>query len=266
MEDQIAKLENHWKQTISRHIQSYVPYRASEQLNQMAALFTPGLYYYYILNFHNLHMDFVSEGTREVLGVEPGDFTVKAILGMLPEEEQIAMQNKEALLTDFLFNFLNPEEIRDYKVVYFMKIRDTHGKLRTILHQVVTLTVSDTGKVEHALGIHTDVSHLGVQPNHKVSLISLSGERPSYFNLDPEFGKFDPDQSEKRITDMTNCLSDREKDIIALFSKGFSAKEIAKELYLAFNTVRTHRNNILTKTGCANTTELVARCLMEGVI
>lgn len=265
MKEEILPLVNLWKKEMSDHIKKYVPYHASNQLKQMAALFSPGLFYYYILNFHNLHMDYVHSGTKEVLGIEPEEFTVSSILGMLPPEELQAMEKKEALVADFLFHFLAPEEIPFYKVVYFLRVRNAAGNFRTLLHQVTTLTVSDSGKVEHVLGVHTDVSHLGIVNNNKISFINLRGDK-SYFNVDPEQGRFTPESSRPETPKLHTILTKRELEIVKLVAMGLSSEKIAEKLVLSLHTIRTHRKNIMKKTSCSNSADLVAKCLIEGLV
>jgi len=47
-------------------------------------------------------------------------------------------------------------------------------------------------------------------------------------------------------------LSKREREIFELLKKGKTNKEIADELYISHNTVRTHRENILWKLDAHN--------------
>jgi DNA-binding NarL/FixJ family response regulator len=58
----------------------------------------------------------------------------------------------------------------------------------------------------------------------------------------------------------------REFEIINLLAEGNSVKEIADELFVSIDTVKTHRKNILRKSEARNTTELVVRCIRTGVI
>lgn len=265
MSREITHIVNFWKEEVSDHIKEHVPYHVSDQLKRVAAFFSPGLFYYYILNFHDLEMDYVHENTKKILGIAAEDFNIASLLKTLSPEELEAMEKKEALVADFLFRFLKPEEILDYKVVYFLRLQDTAGDLHSILHQVSTLTVSDTGKVEHVLGVHTDVSHLGLINHNKVSFISLSGGK-SYYNLDPEKGKFDPEDCQLNAPRISEALTRRELEVIKLMAMGLNSEKIADELSVSSHTIRTHRKNILKKTACANTSELVGKCLIEGLI
>ena len=52
-------------------------------------------------------------------------------------------------------------------------------------------------------------------------------------------------------------LSDRELQVLSMIGKGKAVKEIAEELHLSTNTVRTYRTRILEKIGAEGTGELI---------
>ncbi len=53
-------------------------------------------------------------------------------------------------------------------------------------------------------------------------------------------------------------LTKREKQIFTLLKAGLSSQDISKQLFVSKNTVDTHRRNMLKKTSCKNTVELIA--------
>ena len=61
-------------------------------------------------------------------------------------------------------------------------------------------------------------------------------------------------------------ISHRERDVLRLLSFGYSNDEISDKLNISAHTVKTHRKNVMTKTGCKNATQLVAMCIRQGVI
>jgi DNA-binding CsgD family transcriptional regulator len=61
-------------------------------------------------------------------------------------------------------------------------------------------------------------------------------------------------------------LTERELEITALLAQGFNSREIADKLNLSEHTVSTHRKQVIKKSGCRNTTHLVAICLRLGLI
>lgn len=52
-------------------------------------------------------------------------------------------------------------------------------------------------------------------------------------------------------------LSMRELEVLGLIMQGYVNKQIAEKLFISFETVKTHRKNILLKTGMPNTAALI---------
>jgi DNA-binding CsgD family transcriptional regulator len=59
------------------------------------------------------------------------------------------------------------------------------------------------------------------------------------------------------------ALSDREADVVACVALGMSGPEIAAELSVSHNTVRTHVRNAMDKLGARTRAQLVAMALGE---
>ncbi len=52
-------------------------------------------------------------------------------------------------------------------------------------------------------------------------------------------------------------LTIREIEVLGLIMQGFNNKQISEKLFISFETVRSHRKNILRKTGAKNTAVLI---------
>lgn len=61
-------------------------------------------------------------------------------------------------------------------------------------------------------------------------------------------------------------FSHREKEVLELLGRGFSTKDIAKELFITEKTVETHRKNMAKKAAVKNTAELVAFASSRGFL
>jgi len=61
-------------------------------------------------------------------------------------------------------------------------------------------------------------------------------------------------------------FSHREKEVLDLLGKGFSTKDIARQLFITEKTVETHRKNMAEKAKVKNTVELVAFAAARGFI
>jgi PAS domain S-box-containing protein len=59
-------------------------------------------------------------------------------------------------------------------------------------------------------------------------------------------------------------LSEREREIVRLVAQGSTGPEIAEELLIAHDTVRTHVRNAMTKLGARSRAQLVAKALGDG--
>jgi len=69
-----------------------------------------------------------------------------------------------------------------------------------------------------------------------------------YFLSKPE--RFD-------LLKIKNKISEREKEVIRLLALGHSTKNISELLHISFNTVESHRKNLLQKLDAKNTAELI---------
>jgi DNA-binding NarL/FixJ family response regulator len=60
-------------------------------------------------------------------------------------------------------------------------------------------------------------------------------------------------------------LSDRELQVLCMIGKGKAVNQIAEELHVSANTVRTYRTRILEKIGVKGTSELIHYAVMHGL-
>ncbi|MDT0643071.1 helix-turn-helix transcriptional regulator [Zunongwangia sp. F363] len=260
-ENKIAEL---WKKQYSSHILKYSRYEITEQFQKFALMFAPGESYFYILNMHNLELDYVSPGVNEFIDICAENVTMQQLLNLALPEEIEKLEKKEMVIKDFFTNYLSPSEFLDYKLVYTYRMEDYKEKKRLMLMQATPLSVDKNNTPLHVLTIHSDISHFGNISTGKVSFMNLKGGK-SFFNVPTETGKFNPKAGNDE-PDISVTLTVREKEIIDLLAKGYGAKQIANNLNLSIHTVHTHRKNVLAKSGCKNTAELIAESMMAGIL
>lgn len=253
-----------WEERISSHIEKHQKYELSPLLKNMVEMFVPGDFYFWILNFQNFEMEYVHPGVEKILKTDASSFTIQKFFSLLPPDEMAKTQVKEDFVTNFLFTFLDPSELMDYKIVFDLKIKDTDGELKHILHQANTLSVSESGKVQHVMSIHTEISHLNLSLQDTVSFVNLKDGK-SYYYLDPNEKTFNPQNAIKNKS-LRDVLSEKELQILMLLAKGSSSEDIANQLNKSKNTVDTQRRKILTKTGYKNINQVVTQCILEGII
>ena len=229
-----------------------------EIINQIASAFAMGKYYFVVFNFKNLQFDYIDATVKNILGVESKDFTLEYFFKQVHPEDLEKLHLKEDTVRNFLYEKITVAEIPFYKVVYLLRLKDLAGNYKTILHQSRAITVSDDGKIQQVLTVHSDVTFLEIPFNNNISFISQ--KLPSFFATEKE-GKYLYNKDIKK-----NKFTKREIEVIKKISEGKIHSQIADELFVAKNTINYHRKNILRKSGCNNSAQLIAQCVKEGII
>ncbi len=83
----------------------------------------------------------------------------------------------------------------------------------------------------------------------------VSGSTPAQIDQEPHDA---PDGLEK--------LTARERQVLVLIAEGYSTKEIAARLGIAFKTSACHRTRIMAKLGVHNGVTLLRRAIRAGLI
>jgi DNA-binding NarL/FixJ family response regulator len=61
-------------------------------------------------------------------------------------------------------------------------------------------------------------------------------------------------------------LSERELEVLSLLVKGRTNKQMAEQLYVSINTIKTHVKNIYCKLGVENRTEATSKAINFNII
>ncbi|MFD1094826.1 response regulator transcription factor [Salegentibacter chungangensis] len=254
-----------WRKEYSSKITKYNSYEISEEFKRIAKIFSPGLSYFYILNMHNLELDYISEEVEQITGFCPEDVKMEQLLQQALPREVATLEKKELVIKDFFGRFIKREDITSYKVIYSYELQNHNEDRKVMLLQAIPLSLDDNGVPQHIFSIHTDISHITNSSNKDVSFINIDGGE-SYLSIDADQKRFSPELANKETRCFLEDLSGREKEIIRLLASGYSADMIASNLFLSSHTVKTHRRNILKKSNCANTAELISKSIMAGLV
>jgi len=164
-------------------------------------------------------------------------------------------------------------------------------KIKNDFPDVVLMDISMPGMD----GIEATTEALALYPDIRIIALSMYGEREYYLKMIQAGVKgFLPKDSDidevaqviRKVNEGENCfsqemlyslvtqrpvikdevLSEREIQIVELICYGLSAAEIAGKLFLSKRTVEKHRANILGKTNCKNTAQLVAWAMKNNFV
>lgn len=75
-----------------------------------------------------------------------------------------------------------------------------------------------------------------------------------------------PQPNPQVVTEDDEELSERELEVLLEICKGLSNQQIADKLFISKRTVDKHRANILDKTGCPNTANLVVYAIKHNLV
>lgn len=108
---------------------------------------------------------------------------------------------------------------------------DTERRLLAKIQEILTVGKSLVSSLELGIKIQTN--------NPELFLFSI--------------GKLAAKKAEAKPTN----LSIREIEVLSLIMQGLTNNEIAEKLFISYETVKSHRKNILEKTGAKNTAALI---------
>lgn len=236
---------------------------------RLASLFFPGEYYYYILDPPTLSLDYVSPTIKNILGINPEDFTLNKLSEIIHPDDISFLLKCEDLAAVFLRNHIPKDKIVKYKVNYCFRQKTISGEYHLFLMQNIALATAEDGALLKVFGSHTNINHITTVSNRKLSFIGIQGES-SFLDIDVfadnPLDQLRPPLSKSNHSRETSPFSGREIEIIKLLATGLTTGEISEKLYISENTVETHRKNILKKSGYRNTIDLVVNCIRKGYI
>lgn len=228
----------------------------------ISSIFSSGPFYYYIIDFFDMSISNISSGFKEAHGLGPEKVkTINDILHLVHPDDMGFVAKAEEKVFGFIANTIGNDKITRYKESYNFRFKTADGSYQLYNHQSLILTVDENNNFIKSLNIHTNISHITKKNNYKCSLIGLGGE-PSYLNMDV----YDNLGGASTGTVPENSFSKREIEIIKLMSEGHNTRSVAEKLFITPDTVKTHRKNILRKSACKNSAELIARSMSEGWI
>lgn len=222
-----------------------------------ASIIAPGPFYFFIFDCHTRESIYASSSISEFYDVDPLQFKIETVFNNIHPEDGAHLLACESAASHIMLNIISREDLPHYKVSHCYRIKTKEGKYKMILHQGVTFSLDENGLMDKTMLIHTDISHITEDNNRLFSLIGVNG-RPTYINLDPNPGN--NKLPEKAL------FTNREKDVLRLMANGLKADQIADTLYISYNTVRTHKQNLLRKTNAKNSNELLAKAIQMRVV
>jgi DNA-binding CsgD family transcriptional regulator len=218
-----------------------------------------GPFYYYVLNFCNFP-DVTIEGKNESLidffGSDGSKMSLDLLISKMHPGDLPFIQKCEELVHQAITE-VYADSLMDWKSSYCFRIKDKTGKYKLILHQSIPIETDENGALTYFINIHTNIEHITTINSRKMSFFGFNG-MPSFIGVDP--------YEDHNFKTGENIFTARETEILRFIASGLTSKKISEKLFISEHTVKTHKQNILSKTTCKNFTELIVKSLNEGLM
>ncbi|WP_034917638.1 LuxR C-terminal-related transcriptional regulator [Gillisia sp. CAL575] len=253
MGDEIIKLHSVWEQTQQTSKKdTFLPQFKFEEL--INSIISTGPFYYYIVDFYDMSLSNVSQSIGDIHKLDPDSVSFNDILNTIHPDDIDFVIKAEKASFDFIYDTIGKDKILNYKTSYSFRSRRKSGEYAMLNHQALILTIDELGRFGKSLNIHTCIDHLTKSNTNQLSLIGLNG-LSSYMNIEVN-----------KSINTTVEFSKRELDVLKLIAEGNTNNEIATQLFISPLTVKKHRTNILNKSSCKNTSQLIRESILKGLI
>lgn len=229
-----------------------------ERLKELDKLLPPSAMFFCVTNTTKQSFEFVSKNFHHATGLDTNRMKEEGMQywwSRYHEEEAHVWLKILTELMEFTLKEVAFEDRKRVSYIWNYSIKNTKGEYLNITQHTSPMYFDDSGKPVIGLA-HYSVTGKGERLPLKATAMILNGN-DEYETI--YYKNFSQKLLEKHY-------SNRECDVLRLLSRGKGNKEIAKVLYISEHTVHTHRKNILAKSNCANITELVAKCVREGLL
>lgn len=228
----------------------------------------------YLKASHHYYIDFQLPFLRRELteALDDGDNLGRLILKIFDEYARFIthhMRFEEQTLFPYVEGLLKGEYNEEYNIETFSKHHEqTNEKLKELKsiiikylpsdpmrNNMLTATLYDIYNLEEWLRLHASVEEQIFEP-----AIKLLEKQRNTNDVSVKISNM------INSTENTDALSEREKDVVIGVVQGLTNKEIAEKLFIAPNTVITHRRNIARKLQIHSTAGLTIYAIVNQLI
>lgn len=172
-----------------------------------------------------------------------------------PQDRKIINENIFGHIIKFLAGTVLKPDLK-YRFIFNYRIQKPNGDILTIRQINNFIKVDNFGRPLVNMGVCTVIPF--PVPDHKITFLAQSqNSHQTWENEDVK--TFIPDQTLK------SYLSPSELKVLHWIRNGYNSERIAEALNRSLHTIKTHRKNMLEKTKCKNTAELLQYSLAHGI-
>ena len=220
-----------------------------------SSIYTPGPSYYALFNYEIKKIEYVHHSVKDVLGFNTCKMSTEDMMERIHDDDLLHFMKCQEIADYFYNKIIDPNDRQYYKRSFQYRVQDINGIYRLILHQSVM--IFDERNIFSGKGLiwFSDISKYSTERGEGISFLDNRGLN-SHLNI----------TSIDQLKEANEELSSREIQILRLLSEGYKSKDIASVLDISYDTVRTHRNNILKKKSFKNISQALAHYVRQGAL
>jgi DNA-binding CsgD family transcriptional regulator len=217
----------------------------------------------YILDYTSQKYIYVDEGCYDLFGYTAKQWKEEGIDWFLSRWHPIdfKIMNSKIFSQNMLFlQSIPPERYKDIVFSNNYRVLNPKGEYINILQRSSYIPSVVPGKPSGSIGAAFDITHFkqDVSIIHTIEEVKILDGLPVNNLL---YKKVFPVEETQSLV-----ISKRETEILKWMAKGFSSKQIADNLGLSINTINNHRKNMLYKTSCRSSSELMNYAVKHGLV
>ncbi|WP_182953913.1 LuxR C-terminal-related transcriptional regulator [Pedobacter gandavensis] len=200
-----------------------------------------------IFNWSSMQYLFMSDSVKSILGYTSEAFLEEGLsftLSIIHPEDMLRLKELHQSIFNYYYS-VTPEQRPKLRFSYNLRVKKVNDDYIHILRQSTFTEFTVDGKPTIESVHSTDITGFKFSNNINLTIHQLSDSETYLLCHEQEF------------SEVETKLTEREKQVLELVRFGYTTKEIAYQLYLAIETVKSHRKHIIAKTGACNMTAAV---------
>jgi DNA-binding CsgD family transcriptional regulator len=218
----------------------------------------------YVLDYTTKKYLYVDEACFDLFGYTATQWKEEGIEGYLSKwhADDLRIMSHEIFPKNLQFlQDVTPDKYEDLIFSYNYRVLNAKGEFISILQRSSFIPGKEKGHPIATIGAAFEITHFKTDTDiiHTIEEVRFINARP-YNEI-----------IYKRIYHASSnngsvLLSKREIQILQQMALGLSSKQIADQLYLSTNTINNHRKNMLNRTGCKTSVELLKFAIEKGYL
>ncbi len=218
----------------------------------------------YMLDYTSKKYLYVDETCYNLLGYKPSYFMEGDLENYTSKLHPLDFDILNNKIFPVNFDFIKQVPVADYPDYIFSynhRSQNVKGEYVKVLQRNSFIPGQNNDLPAGVIGVVFDISHFKTDDSitHTIEkTVSCNDSIVNELILKKTFPVYNSNLQQE--------LSQRELEILKYMANGFNSKQIAGKLNLSINTINNHRKNMLQKTDCKTSSQLLKKIFNDGIL